>query len=58
MNYLMGWKTLSKCPEDLEKIKNLEREYFSDEKGEDYVMEIIGDGVAVAKKDITEMLKG
>ena len=47
-----------KCPEDLEKIKNLARKYFSGEKGEDYVMEIIGDGVAVAKKDITEMLKG
>ena len=49
---------MSKCPEDLEKIKNLARKYFSVEKGEGYVMEIIGDGVAVAKKDITEMLKG
>lgn len=47
-----------KCPENLEAIKKLARKYFGGGTGEDYVMEIISDGVAVAKKDITEMLKG
>ena len=46
-----------KCPEDLEKIKDLARKYFSGEKGEDYIMEIISDSAAVAKKDITEKKK-
>ena len=46
-----------KCPEDLEKIKELARKYFSGGRGENYIMEIISDSAAVAKKDITEMLK-
>lgn len=46
-----------KCPEDLEKIKDIARKYFRGEKGEEYLMEIVSDSIAVAKKDITEQIR-
>ena len=42
----------------LEEIFEIARKYFRGEKGDEPVMEIISDGKAVAKKDITDLLKG
>ena len=46
-----------KCPEDLGKIKDIARKYFRGEKGEEYLMEIVSDRIAVEKKDITEQIR-
>ena len=45
-------------PDQLEEIFEIARRYFRGEKGDEPVMEIISDGIAVAKRDITELLKG
>ncbi len=45
-------------PDQLEEIIEIARRYFRGEKGDEPVMEIISDGIAVAKRDITELLKG
>ena len=45
-------------PDQLEVIFEIARRYFRGEKGDEPVMEIISDGIAVAKRDITELLKG
>ena len=45
-------------PDQLEEIFEIARRYFRGEKGNEPVMEIISDGIAVAKRDITELLKG
>ena len=45
-------------PDQLEEIFEIARKYFRGEKGDEPVMEIISDGKAVAKKDITDLLKG
>lgn len=45
-------------PDQLGEIFEIARKYFRGEKGDEPVMEIISDGKAVAKRDITELLKG
>lgn len=44
-------------PDQLEEVFEIARKYFRGEKGNVPIIEIISDGKAVAKKDITDLLK-